>query len=63
MMDGSLVFVTGATGNVGRRVVTQLLSSGHKVRALTRNPDSARLPGEVEVLAGDLSRPQSLMRS
>jgi uncharacterized protein YbjT (DUF2867 family) len=49
------ILVTGATGNVGRHVVTGLLGARARVRALTRNPDSARLPAEVEVVAGDLS--------
>src|SRR4051812_16815019 len=49
------IFVTGATGNVGRNVVTLLLSEGVRVRALSRNPDAARLPSEVEVVRGDLS--------
>ncbi|WP_394298186.1 NmrA family NAD(P)-binding protein [Streptomonospora alba] len=32
------VLVTGATGNVGRPLVQRLLSAGHRVRALTRDP-------------------------
>jgi len=60
--DKSLIFVTGATGNVGRQVVSQLLAAGHRVRTLTRNPDSARMPREVEVLRGDLSQPETLDR-
>src|SRR5438128_1377737 len=49
-----IILVTGATGNVGRHVVSDLLSMGMPVRALTRNPDSARLPGGVGVTRGDL---------
>ncbi|KAI1371577.1 hypothetical protein F4677DRAFT_304210 [Hypoxylon crocopeplum] len=33
-----LVLVTGATGNVGRYVVSSLLARGHQVRALARSP-------------------------
>ncbi|MFD9908458.1 NAD(P)H-binding protein [Streptomyces sp. NPDC059063] len=54
------VLVTGATGRVGREVVGHLLKRGEKVRALTRKPESARLPDGVEVVAGDLSIPSSL---
>ncbi|HEY6509983.1 MAG TPA: NAD(P)H-binding protein [Vicinamibacterales bacterium] len=54
------VLVTGATGRVGRAVVAELLSAGVPVRALTRRPDAARLPADVEVLSGDLTVPQSL---
>jgi uncharacterized protein YbjT (DUF2867 family) len=42
------ILVTGATGNVGRPLVTQLAESGVEVRAVTRRPDAADLPAEVE---------------
>jgi len=54
------VLVTGATGRVGRAVVAQLLAAGVPVRALTRRPDAAGLPAAVEVVAGDLTVPDSL---
>jgi uncharacterized protein YbjT (DUF2867 family) len=54
------ILVTGATGNVGRELVAQLRAGGRAVRALTRNPKSANLPGDVEVVAGDLSAPATL---
>jgi uncharacterized protein YbjT (DUF2867 family) len=41
------ILVTGATGNVGRPLVTHLLAAGVTVRAITRNPDSAGLPPGV----------------
>ncbi|MFI6481648.1 NAD(P)H-binding protein [Nonomuraea sp. NPDC050663] len=52
--------VTGATGTVGRHVVTELLEAGVQVRALTRNPAKADLPAGVEVVGGDLADPSSL---
>jgi uncharacterized protein YbjT (DUF2867 family) len=52
--------VTGGTGRVGRQVVSQLLPAGARVRALTRNPDAAGLPPEVEVVRGDLTAPETL---
>jgi uncharacterized protein YbjT (DUF2867 family) len=55
-----LILVTGATGNVGRNVVSLLSGAGTRVRALTRNPDSAGLPESVEVVRGDLSDPSTL---
>jgi len=48
------MLVTGATGNIGRHVVQQLLQRGAKVRALVRNPDTAQLPAQVEVAQGEL---------
>lgn len=52
--------VTGATGTVGRLVVQELLDAGQRVRALTRDPGKAALPAGVEVVAGDLARPESV---
>jgi len=57
------IFVIGATGNVGRHVVSQLSSTGRRVRALTRNPDTASLPDSVEVVGGDLADPSTLEKS
>lgn len=54
------ILVTGATGAVGRLVVDRLLAAGEPVRALTRNPAAAGLPEPVEVVEGDLEKPESL---
>ncbi|MFC7816959.1 NAD(P)H-binding protein [Streptomyces sp. NPDC057367] len=56
----SEVLVTGATGNVGRQVVVQLLATGTAVRALVRDPESAGLPETVKVVGGDLSESDTL---
>lgn len=55
-----MILVTGATGNVGRRVVQRLVEAGHGVRAVTRDPSRARLPAGVEVVAADLADPETL---
>jgi uncharacterized protein YbjT (DUF2867 family) len=55
-----MILVTGATGNVGRQVVSQLQGTGARVLALTRNSDSAALPREVDVVRGDLTAPATL---
>ncbi|MDT0446101.1 NmrA family NAD(P)-binding protein [Streptomyces johnsoniae] len=49
------ILVTGATGTVGRPLVTQLLAAGHRVRALTRDPGRASLPAGAEVVGGNLA--------
>jgi uncharacterized protein YbjT (DUF2867 family) len=43
------IVVTGATGNVGRPLVAELLAAGARVRAVTRTPKAAGLPSSVEV--------------
>ncbi|MCA0964327.1 SDR family oxidoreductase [Salipiger bermudensis] len=48
------ILVTGATGNVGRNVVDQLVQRGANVRALVRDPAKATFPESVEIAQGDL---------
>ncbi|MFD4595491.1 NmrA family NAD(P)-binding protein [Streptomyces rubiginosohelvolus] len=57
------ILIAGATGNVGRPLVEQLLAAGHPVRALTRNPAKANLPEGAEVIAGNLSDTSSLVEA
>src|SRR6185436_11886840 len=42
MSQKLVVVVTGATGKQGGAAVKSLLERGHEVRAVTRNPDSAK---------------------
>jgi nucleoside-diphosphate-sugar epimerase len=51
------VFVTGATGFIGGRVVERLRERGDEVRALVRDPDRARGLAELgcELVVGDLA--------
>lgn len=56
-----MILVTGATGNVGRELVRALVDAGERVRALMRRQaDQSRLPAGVEVVVGDLDRPETL---
>ena len=48
------ILVTGATGNIGRQVVEQLVTRGADVRVLVRDPAKANLPAGVAVSQGDL---------
>lgn len=54
------ILVTGATGNVGRHVVEQLVKRGADVRALVRDPSKANFPASVAVAQGDLLDVDSL---
>lgn len=54
------VLVTGATGNVGRLVVDELLGTGVEIRALTNNPGNANLPGGVEIAEGFIGKPETV---
>jgi nucleoside-diphosphate-sugar epimerase len=55
-------FVTGATGFVGAEVAKQLLSRGHQVTALVRDPAKATLLARLgaQVAAGDITEPGTL---
>ena len=67
MPQSKLVLVTGATDKQGGAVVEALLTRGHQVRALTRNPDSPaanRLRDQgVEIAFGDFTDHDSLVRA
>ncbi len=53
--------VLGATGTVGSQVARELLSRGHQIKALTRDPEKlASLGAGVEAHKGDLLEPNTL---
>lgn len=55
------ILVTGATGNIGRRLVDHLIDLGaNDIRALTADPVKAALPDGVEPVTGYLGNPESL---
>jgi uncharacterized protein YbjT (DUF2867 family) len=59
-----MYLVTGATGNVGREVVSQLLAKGQKVRVFTR--DAAKVAhwgNRVEVATGDFTRSETFAQA
>lgn len=47
------IFVTGATGYLGRPLVERLLARRHRVRALVRPGSQPRLPAGAEPVVGD----------
>lgn len=54
------ILITGASGNIGRQVVQQLVDRGAAVRALVRDPSKTSFPAGVDVVQGDLLDVQAL---
>jgi len=54
------ILITGGTGTVGGEVLSQLACAGQSIRAMVRNPEMAKVPNGVELVAGDLTRPETL---
>ena len=67
MSDKRTVFVVGGTGSQGGAVANALLERGHKVIALTRNPNTPAAGRLAErgarVAAGDAADPDSVVRA
>ncbi|HWX39685.1 MAG TPA: NAD(P)H-binding protein [Blastocatellia bacterium] len=47
------IFIAGGTGYVGQRLIPELLSRGHNVRALTRKGSEGRLPAGCTPVIGN----------
>jgi uncharacterized protein YbjT (DUF2867 family) len=50
VLDHMTIVITGATGNVGRPLVEELVTAGTNVRAVSRSPRSSGLPADVDVV-------------
>ena len=59
MSAGSLVFVAGGTGYIGRPFISELLRRGHAVRALVRPGSENRLPAGAAPVLGDVLRSET----
>jgi uncharacterized protein YbjT (DUF2867 family) len=55
-----MLLITGATGTIGRPLIDALVNEDVKVRAVTHDPQACNLPAGVEVVEGDLSRPDTI---
>ncbi|WP_175597337.1 SDR family oxidoreductase [Peristeroidobacter soli] len=61
MRDKAVVLVVGASGSIGRPVVSEALRKGYETRALVRDPAQASLfPDGVQIVVGDLTRAETL---
>ncbi|MFL6571492.1 MAG: SDR family oxidoreductase [Burkholderiales bacterium] len=56
-MTQHCVFVTGATGYMGRALITALLRRGHAVRALARKESTQHVPAGAETVVGNALEP------
>jgi len=54
------ILLIGGTGTVGSQVVLQLSERRVPIRVLARNPEAAKIPAQVELVRGDLTRPDTL---
>ena len=54
------ILVIGGTGKVGRPLVAALVERGVDVRVLSRSPETVEAQPGVELVAGDMSLPESL---
>lgn len=57
------IFVTGATGRVGRHLVDQLVQRDAKVRVLTRDASKASVPAGVDVAEAEMLDIDALRRA
>ncbi len=58
-----MIVVTGASGNVGKHVISKLAGAGHPVRALSRSPSKGAASAGIEWIEADFERPDSLARA
>jgi nucleoside-diphosphate-sugar epimerase len=58
-MNSPLITLTGATGFIGRALLTDLRAHGYRVRVLLRRPVD-RMPDADSAVIGDLVRPMNL---
>ena len=63
MTDSPRILLIGATGYIGGRLLPLLAAEGHVLRCLSRQPErlAARVPASVQVMAGDVLDPNSLV--
>lgn len=61
-MKRRVIFLTGGTGYIGRRLIPLLTSRGHTVRALIRVGSASRLPAGAEPIVGDALASETFAR-
>jgi uncharacterized protein YbjT (DUF2867 family) len=59
-MPRATVLLTGGTGYIGRRLIPQLVTRGHSVRAIVRPGSETKVPAGAEVVVGDVRSRESV---
>jgi uncharacterized protein len=54
------VAIIGGTGNIGTRLTKELISRGHGVTTISRNPDKAVKDAKVIAAKGDITNPKAV---
>jgi uncharacterized protein YbjT (DUF2867 family) len=54
------VLITGGTGYIGRRLIPELVTRGHRVRAIVRAGSEGRVPRGAETVVGDVRSRESM---
>src|ERR1035441_4476002 len=54
------VVLYGASGNVGGRILDELLRRGHAVTAVARHPENVKAHAKVKAVQGDITDPASV---
>ena len=62
MTNSHAVFITGGTGYMGQRLISELLRRGHRVQALARQQSQEKLPPGCIGLIGDALDCQTYVR-
>ena len=60
---GKHIALIGASGNIGTKITNELLSRGHTVTAICRNPEKVQAREGVTALQGDLTDPAAISQS
>ncbi|MDD7973794.1 NAD(P)H-binding protein [Roseinatronobacter alkalisoli] len=55
------VALIGASGNAGQRLHNELVSRGHDVTAIARNPENVQPLDRTRAVAGDIDAPEALV--
>ena len=63
MPEPRTVFLTGASGFIGRELAAELLRRGHRVRALVRPGSESRVAEGCEIVHGDALQAQTYAAS